>query len=257
VLFRSFSYFGLAAAALLLTTLFAMAPALFARLIGHSKLALVVVFLASACLVGAGIRLTVWSAAHPHRDTLIYSLNRDENKAKWVSYDARPDAWTSRILGLHPGNQSNPAYTGGLERPILSADATTVPLSAPSVVILQNAVLDGEQTIRLRLASTREARSLVVRLPGGLKVTAAGWNGNVQTIAENSSANLPWTFRFYNAPSEGASLELRFPAQHPIRIWIADTTPGLPAIAPFSARPNDTTPAYGSDVTLVTKALDL
>ena len=251
-----FSYAGLAAAAFLLTTLLAMAPPLFDRLAGRSK-SLIVLFLVSAFLIGAGLRLTVWSAEHPHRDTLIYSVNSDENKAKWVSYDAAPDSWTSRILGSNPRKQSDAAYTAGLDRPVLTNDATMVPLSAPFVAITQDTLLDGEQTIRLQITSTREARSFVVRLPSELKLVAAGWNGNVQAIHENSPANLPWTFRFYNAPPEGTSLEFRFPARHPIRVWIADTTPSLPAIPPLSPRPDDTTPAYGSDVTLVAKSLDL
>jgi hypothetical protein len=252
-----FSYIGLAAAAFLLTTLLAMAPPLFDRIVGRSKLSLIIVFLVSACLIGTGVRLTVWSVEHPHRDTLIYSVNTEENKAKWVSYDAAPDAWTSRILGSDPRRQSDPAYTAGLERPVLSRDATLVAESAPFVTLTQDTVLDGEQTIRLQIISTRDARSVIVRLPSELKLSAVGWNGSVQAIHENSSANLPWTLRFYNVPPEGASLEFRFPAQHPVRVWIADTTPGLPAIAPFSPRRDDTISAYGSDVTLVAKALDL
>jgi hypothetical protein len=188
---------------------------------------------------------------------LIYSVNTDENKAKWVSYDAAPDAWTSRILGRNPVKQTDPAYTAGPERPVLSSDATLVPLSAPFVAVTQNSVLDGEQTIRLQVTSTREAHSLVVRLPGHIKLSAAGWNGNVQAIHENSPTNLPWTFRFYNVPPEGASLEFRYSAQRPIRVRVADTSPGLPAIAPLTPRPDDTTAAYGSDVILVAKALDL
>jgi hypothetical protein len=250
------SYIGLAAAAFLLTTLLAMAPALFDRLAGGSKLSLIVVFLGSASLIGAGLHLTVWSVEHPHPDTLIYSVNADEGKAKWVSYDAAPDVWTSHIFGSVPRKQSDPAYTAGLERPILSRDATLVPLSAPFVAITQKSVLDGEHTTRLQVTSKREARSFVVRLPGHVKLSAAGWNGNIQTIHENSPSNLPWTFRFYNAPPEGASLEFRY-AHGPIRVWIADTSPGLPNIAPLTPRPDDTTPAYGSDVTLVTKTLDL
>jgi hypothetical protein len=250
------SYMGLAAAAFLLTTLLAMAPTLFDRLAGGSKLSLIVVFLVSAFLIGAGLRLTVWSLEHPHPDTLIYSVNADEGKAKWVSYDAAPDAWTSQILGSTPRKQSDPAYTAGLERPVLSSDATLVPLTAPLVVITHKSVIDGEHTISLQIASTREARSLVVRLPGHVKLSAAGWNGNVQAIHENSPTNFPWTLRFYNAPPEGASLEFRY-RDGPVRVWIADTSPGLPAIAPLTPRPDNTTTGYGSDVTLVAKALDL
>src|ERR1041384_2275774 len=236
-----FSYVGLAAAAFLLATLLAMAPPFFDRLTGNSRVSLIIVFLFSACLIGAGVRLTVWSAEHPHQDTLIYSVNADEGKAKWVSYDAAPDVWTSHILGPNPHKQSEPAYTAGLERRVLNSDATLVPLPAPFVVITQENVVAGEHTIRLQITSRREARSFVVRLPSHVKLSAAGWTDNIQAIHENSPINFPWTFRFYNAPLEGASLEFRYTGG-PIRIWIADTTPGLPALAPFSPRPDDTTP---------------
>ena len=251
------SYLGLAAVAFLLATLLAIAPQLFDRLTGRSNLPLVLVFLVSATLIGIGIHLSFWSSKHPRRDTLIYSLNADENKAKWVSYDAAPDTWTSSILGPTARRESDPAYTAGLERPVLSSDATLVPLPAPFVAITQSYVLDGEQTVTLQITSTGGARSLFVRLPGDLKLTAAGWNGNVQPIHHGAATNGPWIFRFYNAPAEGVTLEFRFPAQNRIKIWVADTTRGLPAIAPFSPRPDDTTPGYGSDVTLVAKAVDL
>jgi hypothetical protein len=251
------SYLGLAAAALLLAILLAVAPSLFDRLTERSWLSLILIFFVAVSLIGAGISLSVWSPEHPRSDTLVYSVNAAENKAKWISYDAAPDGWTSHVLGPDVKRQSIPPYTAGMERPVLSSDATLVPLTAPFVALTQNYVLDGEQTVTLQITSTRNARSLVVRLPSELKLSAAGWNGNVQRINDNSQTSVPWVFRFYNAPPEGVSLEFRFPAQHPIRIWVADTTAGLPPVAPLSPRPADTTPGYGSDITLVSSALDL
>lgn len=251
------SYLGLAAAALLLTMLLATSPPLFDHVTGRSRLSLIIIFLISAVLIGTGIHLSVWSSEHPRPDTVVYSVNADENKAKWVSYDATADAWTGRILGPTVRRESEPGYTVGLERLVLSSDATLVPLTARSVAITQNSVLDGEQTITLHLTSSRDARLFLVRVPAELKLSAAGWNGDVQPIHDRSQTNVPWTFRFYNAPREGVSLEFRFPARRPIRLWVADSTPGLPPIAPFAPRPSDTTPGYGSDITLVAKALDL
>jgi Peptidase family M28 len=251
------SYLGLAAVALLLTGLIAIAPPLCDRLAGRTRLSLFAIFFVSACLIGAGIRLSRWSALHPRPDTLIYSLNTDENKAKWVSYDTAPDAWTGRILGPAARKQSEPAYTIGLERPVLASDATLLPMAAPVVAITQNSALDGERTMKLQVTSKRGARSLVVRLPSEIRPTAAGWAGKVETIHDNSSTKVPWTFRFYNAPDEGVSFEFRCRAQQPIRVWVADSTPGLPPVERFSQRPDDTVPGYGSDVTVVTRSLEL
>ena len=250
------SYLGLAAVASLLTTLLAIAPPVFDRAFGRGRLSLIAILLVSACSIGAGIRLSRWSSEHPRPDTLIYSVSADENKAKWVSYDAAPDAWTERTLGPTARKQSYPGYTAGLERPVLSNDATLAAMPAPLVSITENSVLDGQQTIGLQITSRRDARTLVVRLPSDVQLTAAGWAGNVQAIHHDASTKAAWTFRFYNAPAGGVSLEFRFRAQNPLRIWVADTTPGLPPIAPLSPRPDDTTARYGSDVTLVTKSLD-
>jgi Peptidase family M28 len=250
------TYLGLAAVAFLLTNLLAIAPPVFDRLAGRSRPLLIAVFLISVCFIGAGIRLSRWSPEHPRPDTLIYSVSANDNKAKWVSYDATSDAWTARVLGSIGSKQREPAYTAGLERPVLSNEATMLPMPAPLVSITQNSVLDGERTIRLQIKSMRDARSFIVRLPGDLKLTAAGWAGHIEPI-HDSSTRFPWTFRFYNAPAEGASLEFRFRAQNPMRIWVADATPGLPPIDHLSPRPDDTTAGYGSDITLVTMSLDL
>jgi Peptidase family M28 len=251
------SYLGLAAVAFLLTTLIAIAPPVFDRLAGRTRFSLVALFVVSACMIGAGIRLSRWSSEHPRPDTLIYSVNADENKAKWVSYDAAPDVWTGGILGPAPHKQSDPAYTVGLERAVMTRDATLVPLAAPFVSMTQNSVINGERMITLQITSKRDARSFVVRLPSDLQLTAAGWNAKVGPIHDNSSTKFPWTFRFYNAPAEGVSLEFRFRSQNHVRVWVADTTPGLPPIAPLAPRPQDTTPGYTSDTTVVTTSLDL
>ena len=251
------SYLGLAAVALLLASLIAIAPPVFNRLAGRTRVSLFTIFLVSACFIGGGMRLSRWSAEHPRPDTLVYSLNTDENKAKWVSYDDVPDAWTGRILGSTARKASEPAYTVGLERPVSAGDATLVPMSAPVVSVTQNSAVDGERTIKLQITSKRDARTLVVRLPGDIMPTAAGWAGHIDPINDDSSTKAPWTFRFYNAPAEGVSFEFRFRAQKPVRVWVADTTPGLPAIELLRPRPDDTTPAYGSDVTLVTRSLEL
>ena len=254
----TFTYSGVIAAGFLLTVLIAMGTSLFDRAAGHLKLSLLFIFLLSISLIGTGIRFSVWNAAHPRRDTLTYSVNTDENKAKWISYDPAPDTWTSRALASTFRKQSEPSYTAGLERPVLSSDATMIPVSPPFVAITQNSVLDSEKTVRLQITSARGARSIVVRLPSHLKLTAAGWNGEVRPIYDgHSQGNSPWTFRFYNAPPEGVTLEFRFAAQQPIRVWIADTSSGLPPVAPLVPRPDETTPGYGSDITLVTRALEL
>ena len=253
----NFTYFALAAAGFLLTVLMAMAPSLFDRLAGRLKLSVLVLFVVSTSLMTAGIRLSAWSATHPRRDTLIYSVNADENKAKWVSYDAAPDGWTSRVLGSTSSKQSQPSYTLGLDRPVLASDATLVPLAPPAISVEHDSTTDGIRRLKLQLTSARGARAFVVRLPAELELAAAGWNGKVASIQDSSPPKTPWTFRFYNVPPEGASLELRFRAQKPIRVWVADSTAGLPAIPPLSPRPNEATPGYGSDVTVVARGLEL
>lgn len=252
-----FTYLALAAVALVLTTLLAVALPLLDRLSANLRLTLITLLLLSVSLIAAGIRLSAWSAAHPRPDTLVYSVNAEETKAKWLSYDRTLDAFTSRVIDVNAARDAGPAYTAGLERPVLSADAPLEALAPPAATVVKDSTIDGTRTVTLDIKSTRGARSLLVRLPSDLKLAAAGWNGMSMPMKESSPASSPWSLRFYNLPPEGASLELRFSAQEPARIWIADSTPGFQPNALPPPRPDDTIPGYGSDVTLVTKFYDL
>ena len=252
----TFTYLAIIAVAFLLTALVAMAPYLFDLLAGRLKLTLIVIFLLSVSLIGAGVHLTGRSPEHPRRDSLIYSMNADENKAKWVSYDDTPDAWTSSVLGSTIRPHSDPAFVAGLGQPVLSTDAPLTPLPSPSITVAADMTTNDVRTLRLQLVSNRGARLLVVRLASEVKLVAAGWNGHVESVHDQAQTNSRWTLRFYNAPPEGVSLELHFSPVKPIRVWVADTTPGLPAIPPLSPRPDDTTPGYASDVTMVGRAYE-
>jgi len=252
----TFTYLVLVAAAFLLTALLAMAPHLFDRLAGRLKLTLVMIFLMSAALIGEGTHLSVHGPKHPRRDSLIYSINADEKKAKWVSYDEAPDPWTIGVLGSTARPHSDRAFTAGLDRRVLSTDATLAALLSPSVTVAADTTTDDVRTLRLQLASSRSARLLVVRLSSEVNLIAAGWNGHVESIQDQAKTRSPWTLRFYNVRPEGVSVELRFSAMKPILVWVADTTSGLPAVPPLSPRPADTTPSYGSDITMVGRAYD-
>lgn len=253
----NFTYAAITADALLLATLLSVATAVFNDFGRLSKRTLISIFVVSALLLGAGVHLSKWSVAHPRADTLIYSVNTDENKAKWLSYDAAPDAWTARALGISVRRASDPAYTVGGIQPVLSTEAAPIALSAPAFNVTSDTTTEGVRTLRLQLASTRGARSLLARLPADVRLVAGGWNGKVESMNEKPASGTPWSFRFFNLPPEGASLELRFAARTPIRIWLADSTPGLPSNPPLPSRPDDTMPAFGSDITLAVRSFEL
>jgi len=252
----TFTYLAVTVAALLLTVLLAMAVVFFDRLTKQLTVTLTVVLLVSVLLIAAGSHLTVRSSKHPRRDSLIYSVNADQNKAKWVSYDDAPDSWTAGILGSTVRRQVDAAYTAGLERPVLSSDAILTSLTPPSAVVSADTTTDGVRILKLHVSSTRGARSLLVRLSRELNLQAAAWNDHVESLEYDSKIKGPWTLRFYNLPPEGVSLELRFSAPKPIQLRLADSTPGLPRIQPLSPRPDDTTPGYGSDLTLVERVYE-
>ncbi|PZR73662.1 MAG: hypothetical protein DLM73_09905 [Chthoniobacterales bacterium] len=250
----NFNYLSVGADVFLLTTLMALAVPLFDRLVSKALATVTVVFVLSAFLIVSGIYLSHFSAEHPRRDSLIYSVNADEKKAKWTTYDNAPDAWTAHMLGDNPRRQVDPEFAAGSDRPLLSAEATLLPLAAPSVTVTNDTTADNIRSLTLQLTSARDARSLLVRLPGELKLLAAGWNGRFQPMQGDPKSNAPWSLRFENVPAEGAQLELRFLAQKPVKIWVADTSPGLPTADRASpARPAETIPTYGSDVTLVAR----
>ncbi len=244
---------SIGAAVFLITILLAAVLPLFLSLVRPLlRTAIVLLLLALAC-VALGAILSRPGAKHPRRDSIAYSLNADQSKAQWISFDAAPDGWTAQFLGPHPVKGINAEFTVGSDRSCLAGDAPIQPLAAPIASLLRDSMENGSHVLTLHINSKRGATALLVRLPADVKMQSASWNGCTQLLGDRGNAITPWYLRFDGLPSEGVDLQLRFVAQTSVKLWIGDSSFGLPQLngPAYSARPPETMAGPGSDITLV------
>jgi len=243
---------SLLVASILLSLLLAVAWPIFDFIIRPWRGTAISAALLALALIISGAALSHSSAPHPRRDTLLYSLNVDQRKAKWVSYDEATDSWTRQFLGTNPSKGSAVAFTVGSDRNCLSADAPLVNLEAPSASVVSDRMKDAVRMLRLHLVPARHAQTMVVRLPAEADLRSVTWNDRTREI-HASEDKQPWSLRYDAVPPEGVDLELHLRGPRPLQVWLADWSPGFPEIAgrTYDPRPDDLMADGGSDITLV------
>ena len=141
----------------------------------------------------------------------------------------------------------------------LKADAAVAPLSPPLVSLVEDQRKDDLRTLRLRVASTRQAPMLSVYLPNGVEVVNALVDGK-QDEERTSSARTPagraWSLHYYGPPQEGVDLTLQVRSLDPLKLTVVDRSYRLPQIPgqSFTERPAYMIPSPVSDLTLVSKS---
>ena len=162
-----------------------------------------------------------FDAAHPIPTQLMYALDADTGKARWLSEESTPQDWTSSYVDV-PGvgvATSSPALGGDevWRRP----GRRRRPCCRRRMEVLSDMTgADGARTLRLRLKPQRirsgwsplhvDASSTAVQRGGGRG--AAGLRGR------RGRRGRPWAFGivFHAPPPEGIEVEL---VLHPGRRW--------------------------------------
>ena len=237
--------------------LFALALAaispLFVQICRSPRLPAALMLVASLGLVIAGLGLSRFSREHPRRNSIVYSVNADDQKAAWISYDETADVWTQQFLGEDPRRTKIPKFTLGVERPMFSAEAPLLPLERPTATVLSDRIEAGERLLKLHLASRRQANVLLMRLPSEVTIRSLLVNGRFHAIETADAQNSSWFFRYTAPPPEGVEVELRLASPAPFICWVGDRSLGIPEIPGRSYPPR--TPEFmaddGSDLTLV------
>jgi hypothetical protein len=205
-------------------------------------------FLAVAAVVclGCGVALSGYSSEHPRPDSIIYSLNADDNSAVWISYDRKPDEWTRQFFGTNkPAPHPLPNYLAGFTRPVISTSTPALPLLPPLIENVEHKQEGGLHRLKLKLRSQRKAEALYLRFPDEVQPVAAKVAGRDVEVHKGSRFGLT----LYAMGDEGVELELTVQAPSALSFWVMDRSYGLPVNTqprPFSIIGTD-----GSDVTYV------
>lgn len=245
----------LSVVSILICLLFAIVWPLLDSILRPGRWFVVSMLLTAIALLVAGFAFSHPSTQHPNRDHLIYSLNFDQKKAKWLSYDDKPDGWTSQYLGASLAKEAVPAFNAGSMHKCLTKDAPVLPLAGPTAIISGESETGGIRVLSLHLTSTRGGRMLVLRLSDTAELLFITGNGRAHEIpVEPKRAGL-WTLRWIGVPPEGVEITLKLRGPTPLKIWLADSSPGLPQISDQAraSRPDYLMADTGSDVTVVTR----
>ncbi|HEX8174595.1 MAG TPA: M28 family metallopeptidase [Pyrinomonadaceae bacterium] len=191
----------------------------------------------------AGVVTSGFGATHPQSNSLFYGLDADTGKAVWASGDRAPDEWTRQFISAKALRGTLPELFPLGTREYLKDEAPVAELAAPQAELLSDSTSNGLRTLRLHIASPRQAPYLSVYVEPELEVFGATVNG--QQLRElNASTNKPgdkeWALFYYGAPANGIELICQVKTAKPIKLRVVDRSYGLPETlsASFKPRPN-------------------
>jgi hypothetical protein len=222
---------------------------------GGGKLLLLASFLAALGLCVAGARTTHYSAAHPNPSVMEYALDADTGKALWASSADRIDAWTVHFLGASPARGKLSGFIPEwLPFEFLEHEAPAVALLPPQAKLLEDSVAGDARRLHLHITSPRHARAVHVAV---LQSEVLEGSVNTRPLGKPSDSRWNrtgmWGFDYFNLPAEGIDVLLRLQSAGTVKLIVADSSIGLPAIPGVNLppRPVDSMPQHSGDDTRV------
>jgi hypothetical protein len=222
--------------------------------------------LAVALIVGltvAALAVDRFEKNRPAPAHLMYVLDADAGTALWASEDDAPHEWSARYVTDRRAEAEIPLPYRTV--PEWSGRAPAVPLEAPELAVLGSRT-DGDVTVlELRLSSHRSADVLALhadRPVQSANIAVADHPPVTSTPSYPEDAGAeewPYELRFYDPPSDGIRVTLRFPSGQPLRVGLSDYTVGLEEIPGFTERPHDVdrSTLHSSDLVIVGRTHDL
>ena len=208
--------------------------------------ALVCLVIAAGCTV-TGLAVDRFDARHPQPSQLMYALDKATGKARWVSDEASPGAWTGKYVS---GREDL-----GTEFPIVGDDVATGPaavadLPAPTVTVVSDSTDAGRRTLTLDIVSHRQVRLSYFELPASVRVSAATVAGRTLTTGQLPD---PFAVLFHGPPGGVLRVTLVVDSTGPLTIRVMDGSDGLSGVPGFTPRPADVSVAgeHTSELLLV------
>jgi hypothetical protein len=190
-----------------------------------------VVVLLGVALLGAGVAASGFSAAQPRPDVLAYGLDADTGEASWITLDLPLDEWTGRFLAGGARRTLDELLGAAAPIPVLAAPAPAAALPAPSLTVEGQEQGDGVRTLRLRLASPRQAGRLHLFGGPGTRIVAANLGEAPPAAVEENEVLIS------GLPPEGIALSVQVRASGPARFTLLDRSTGLPDLPGLPPRP--------------------
>jgi hypothetical protein len=225
------------------------APLVLAAQSRRAWMAPAILLLAAAACFSMGEQQAGFSLQHPARDSLFYAIDADQQRARWLSIDAHPDAWTEKFLGKNPHRAPQPAFLPGADFPVLSADAPMQPWAAPRIDLISDSTESGSRVLKLRVVPGREAQVLRLRSEGAV-ISAVTINDIRERLAKPGKVIVSYAA----PPEEGIEVTLQAAPGHLV-LQVAAVSIGLPEAPGFPAPklPDDIVAQYHTYVSVVSR----
>ncbi len=188
--------------------------------------------------IALGVLRSGYDTLHPKPDSISYWFDANAGKASWISFDEKPDDWTSQFLTSH-AEIDKVSIFGSAEGDgdaILKAQAPSLSLIPPSIKAEEDLTVAGKRMVRLQISSPRQARVVWVIVRQAAVLRAAIEGRNVQ-LGEADTRDKLWGFIFVGLPPEGLHLDLTMKAPNNPQLIVTDQSDGLPEVPGFSPRP--------------------
>ena len=191
-----------------------------------------------------------FSPAQPRENGVCYALDLDSHKACWVSGDKSIDSWTAQFF---KGNEKGTLeeFFPGRQTRYFKAEAPAADIPGPQVEKLEDAVVSGTRTTRLRITSPRKVPVVELSIFGPEQVLSVAVDGR-----EISGGKGNLTLHFDVFPRSGSvELVIKTTADGTLGVRIKETSyslaeaPGFrPRAANMTRRPNTLDWFEGNDL---------
>lgn len=177
---------------------------------------------AGALALAVGSATAGFSTEQPRPSELSYVFDGTAGAAHWVSGNPEPDQWNGSYIDAGKGREAMPQLFG--ERPGVwwNASAPAAEIAAPRIDVVSDSSDGKQRTLRLSVASVRQAARLTVAVEGATVLSST-----LQGYALADTPRQGWTVHGYALHGDPLDITLRVPAGQPVRIRAIDRSYGL------------------------------
>jgi hypothetical protein len=182
-------------------------------------------------LMLAGIVLNVKSPDAPRFSCLSYGCDLDAGKAYWLSNDAKPDEWLSKLIPANTPRELIAEFIPG-DGKYLKAAAPLIPIQDPFVKDLRDETAGGKRTVAFHLGSDRDISRMNIEATG-----AEVFTSSILGRSTGPGRGGGWGRSVALFPRGGVDILLTTEPNKPLRIKFTAQSYGLPAALNLPPRP--------------------
>ena len=173
-----------------------------------------------------------FTPAHPRENGVCYALDLDRHKASWASGDKSLDSWTAQFFKGNEKGTLEEFFPGRTTR-YFKAEAPVADIPGPQLVKLEDAVVSGARTTRLRITSPRKVPELELTIFGPERILSVAVDGH-----EITGDNGKLTLHFDAFPRSGSvELVVKTTPDGALGVRIHETSYSLAEAPSFQPRP--------------------